>query len=293
MTVGVFDGVHLAHQRLIRTAIQLARRLHGTSVVVTFDPDPHRVLQPHDAAPALMSLEARLAHLRALGADWVWVIPFTRRFAQMTALQFAHRILLQRLHAAALVVGETFVFGRNRQGDTHLLRTFGAAHGLRIVEVVPIRRGGAVVSSSRIRRLIADGQLAEARRLLGRPPTLHGVVVRGVGRGRRLGVPTANLRLAPQVLPPRGVYAVAVRHAGRDASWQGVMNLGVRPTFGPGPLVCEVHLLEFSGALLGRPVEVSLIARLRSEQRFHTPEALRHQIRRDLLRARRLLSRPF
>lgn len=291
VTVGVFDGVHLAHQQLVRATVRLAHRLHGHAVVITFDPDPQRVLNPARAQPALMPLSVRVEHLRQLGADRVWVIPFTRGFASMTAAQFVRRILIGRLRAAALVVGERFVFGKNRQGDMDVLRALGPRGGMRIVAVREIRHGGAPISSSRIRRLINRGQLARARRLLGRSPALYGMVVRGSGRGRSLGFPTANIRLTAQVLPPRGVYAVILRWRGARQGWRGVMNLGVRPTFGPGPLVCEVHLPGFSGALQRNTVTVSLLARLRAERRFPSPQALRRHIQRDLVRARSLFAR--
>lgn len=289
VTVGVFDGVHLAHQQLIRSTVRLARRLRGTSVVITFDPDPHVVLHPATAPPALMPLGARVRRLQALGVDWVWIIPFSRRFASMTPRQFIRRVLRDRLEAKVVVVGERFAFGRRRRGNTEILQTVGPRYGMRIVPMPPITRAGVPVSSSRIRRLIGQGRLREAGRLLGCAPALYGTVVRGTGRGRRLGFPTANLRLIPQVLPPQGVYAVVVHLGGRR--WRGVMNVGHRPTFGPGPLVCEVHLLGFSGTLHRRSVAVALLARLRGERRFPTPEALARQVRRDILRARRLFAR--
>ena len=142
VTVGVFDGVHLAHQALIRVTVSLASRLKGTSVAITFDPDPQVILDPPHAQPLLMSLDSRVGHLRALGIDVVWVIPFTKRFARLTAEQFIQRILVERLHAVALVVGERFVFGRNRQGDMEMLQALGPTHGMRIVPVRQVRRGG-------------------------------------------------------------------------------------------------------------------------------------------------------
>jgi len=264
VTVGVFDGVHLAHQQLIHTTVDLARRLKGTSVLITFDPDPHTVLDPRHAPSALMPVEARVRELQQRGLDWIWVMPFTKRFARMTAKQFVKQILLRRLRAVALVVGEMFVFGKNRQGNMDLLRAIGPAHGMQVVAVRPIRRGGLPISSSRIRRLIGSGKLSEARRLLGRSPALYGDVVSGAGRGRRLGFPTVNVRLLDQALPPQGVYAVIVQIAASRRVWHGVMNFGVRPTFGSGPLVCEVLLLGFRGTLKGCAVTVSLLARLRS-----------------------------
>lgn len=319
VTVGVFDGVHRAHQRLIGSTVRLARRMHGTSVVVTFDPDPQTVLDAAHAPPALMPLEERLRRFRELNVDWVWIIPFTKPFARIQADAFVHHLLIDRLHAAALIVGETFAFGRGRRGNMRLLRRMGPVAGMRIVSVPEVRSGGAPISSSRIRRLIAEGKLAHARRLLGRSPELYGTVVTGAGRGRRLGFPTANIGLRASTIPPRGVYAVRLRIDGRPpipgvppppirvrgtrtiagrnfASGEliggGVMNLGVRPTFGPGPLVCEVHLLGFSGRLTGRSVSVSLLARLRGERRFPSPRALVRQVGRDVQRARRLFTRP-
>ena len=288
VTVGVFDGVHVAHQQLIRSTVRMARRLGGTSVVITFEPDPQAVLHPDSPAPALMPLDERLRELRTLQVDWVWVIRFSRQFARMSAEQFIFRILVRRLQARALIVGDAFAFGQGRRGDMTVLRTLGPPQGMRIISVKPVTRAGIPVSSSRIRRLIQDGALAQARRLLGRAPRLYGTVVRGAGRGRRLGFPTANLRLIPQVTPPRGVYAVIVEASGRRR--RGVMNLGTRPTFGRGPVVCEVHLLGFSGMLLGRAVRVALLTRLRGERRFASPQALSRQVRRDILRAQSVFS---
>ena len=300
VTVGVFDGVHRAHQQLVRRAVALAHRLKAASVVVTFDPDPHAVLEPRTAPRPLMPLGVRCGWLQRLGADWVWVIPFTRRFATMRAEQFVERILLRRLRSATLVVGSDFAFGQGRTGNVALLRRLGARVGLRVMSLAEVRQGGRPVSSSRIRQLLEQGRLDAAARLLGRAPALYGTGVRGAGRGRQLGFPTANLRLVPQVLPPRGVYAVRVqvlRGAGgrlqqpSGRRWDGVMNLGVRPTFGERRLVCEVHLFGFSGSLLRRPVSISLLKRLRGERRFASPRALAAQIARDVRRARVLLAR--
>ena len=313
VTVGVFDGVHRAHQRLIYATITTARRYRGTSVVVTFDPDPQSVLDPVRAQPILMPLEVRVRRLLDLGIDWVWIIPFTKRFARTTAERFIRTILIDRLRATALIVGSSFVFGRSREGNLDLLKTLGSSLGMQVLPVRQMRAAAAPISSSRIRQLLAGGRLASAAQLLGRPPALYGVVVRGAGRGRRLGFPTANVQLCSHALPPVGVYTVTVRtmdwpvrrwhpasafhepvvmRASQPSSstiWNGVMNIGVRPTFGQGPLVCEVHLLKFVGTLLGRAVEVSLLHHLRRERCFPNPEALRRQLHRDVERARQLV----
>lgn len=287
VTVGVFDGVHRAHRLVVRSTVALARRLRAASIAVTFDPDPASVLHPAGAPEALMPLNERVTQLRQLGLDRVVVIRFTKAFARIGAQRFIDEILVRRLRAVAVVVGETFLFGRHRAGTVGLLRRQAPRYPLRVVPMPPVTQGGEPVSSSRIRRLISDGALGEARRLLGRPPALYGRVVRGAGRGRRLGFPTANVRLVPQVLPPQGVYAVTLRVRNSDAERAGAMNFGIRPTFGGGPAVCEVHLPGFTGNLLGRTVVISLRARLRGERCFARPEALIQQVRRDIRRARR------
>ncbi|MBI4596834.1 MAG: bifunctional riboflavin kinase/FMN adenylyltransferase [Candidatus Omnitrophica bacterium] len=320
VTIGVFDGVHLAHQRLIRATVRLAKRLQAASVIITFDPDPHHVLDPQHAPPSLMSPSARLQALAALGVDVIWVIPFSRSFARLSAKAFTERFVFRRLRAAAVILGEGFVFGRNRQGTMDTLRQLARQCSVRVIAVAHVRRQGAVVSSSRIRRLIARGSISAARSLLGRPPSLEGVVIRGAGRGAWLGFPTANIRLIPQAVPPHGVYAVMLEDLRRHRRWKGVtpppvairrrriaslkrwplcghaagggvMNFGVRPTFGGGPAVCEVHLFRDPGRLLGRRVIVWLIAPLRREQRFPSVEALQRQMRHDRARAQRLLAR--
>ena len=288
VTIGVFDGVHVAHQQLVRATVRLAHRLNARSVVITFDPDPRQVLDPAHAPPALMPMAERLRRLQALGVEATVIVPFSKAFARTAPRAFIANVLAKRLHAAAVVVGDAFAFGRARTGDMAMLRRLGPSLGLRVLSVGPVMRGGQPVSSSRIRRLIASGQLAQARRLLGAPPRVYGVVVRGAGRGRSLGAPTANIAAGPQALPPQGVYAVRL-HAGAR-TWPGVMNFGTRPTFGPGALVCEVHVLGRPGTLRGRAVSVSLCARLRGERCFPSRQALARQIRRDIARTRRLLA---
>ena len=283
VTIGMFDGVHVGHQRLIRTTVRWARRLHGTSVVMTFHPDPQQVLEPRRARPPLMPLDGRIRRIAELGADLTWIIRFTHRFSTITADAFLRDLLIRRLRARCVVVGSNFGFGKDRQGTLALLQAFGQRHGIRIVVVPPVRRGGEPVSSSRVRRVIQAGRVDEAGRLLGRPVELRGVVVHGAGRGRQLGFPTANVRLAAQWRPPTGVYRVWLDAGGRRR--KGLMNLGYRPTFGPGPLTCEVFLLGPSPRLYGRPVTIGVLERIRDERRFTSPRALIEQIRRDLVRA--------
>ena len=288
VTIGMFDGVHRAHQRLVRTAVSLAQRFRAPSVAVTFDPDPEYVLQPDRPVQSLMPLARRAELLGDLGIEIVWVIRFTPSFARVPAEAFVRDVLHRRLRARIIVVGEAFAFGRSRRGDLPLLRALGHRIGMRVVAVPTVRVGGERVSSSRIKRLIEAGELTGAARLLSRPPELSGVVVHGSGRGRRIGVPTANLRVQDAVWPPTGVYAVRMQHRARR--FRGVMNLGVRPTFGGGPLTCEVHLFDAHPRLYGQTVRVELLRRLRNERRFRAPAALASQIARDIAQTRRLLS---
>lgn len=291
VTVGMFDGVHRGHQQLIRETVRQARRVRGAAVVVTFEPDPDRVLAPRAAHLTLTPLSRRLELIEALGVDLTWIIRFTPRFASTSAERFVNGLLIDRLRAARVIVGGGFAFGHDRLGSLALLRRLGARSGMRVTERSPIRVDGAVVSSSRIRRLIQRGDLEQVKKLLGRPMEFEGPVVHGAGRGKQLGFPTANVRLEPHlVLPPLGVYAVrfldgALRH-------RGLMNLGVRPTFRPSRSrhpavtpVCEVHVPGFRGARYGRRVRIQLLQFLRPERRFADPQALAAQIRRDVASA--------
>lgn len=285
ITIGVFDGVHIAHQQLIRAAVKLAKEKQTTSGIITFDPDPQHVLDPVHAQPLLMPIEERLRYLARLGVDWIWVIPFSPRVAGIAAGQFVRRVLVGKFKVSAVVVGDGFLFGKDRAGDLSVLRKHVSVSIMR-----SIRRQGLPVSSSRIRNFIQQGQLSSARRLLGRAPSIYGSVVTGAGRGKQLGFPTANIRLSSQALPPQGVYAVKARFSSAARFWPGVMNFGIRPTFGGGSVVCEVHLLEFSGKLLGQSVEIQLMRHLRHERCFASPSALQKQIQRDIRRARQLVA---
>lgn len=288
VTIGMFDGVHVGHQRLIRATIRLAARLHADSVALTFDPDPQSILAPGHVQPHLMPLAGRLELIKALGVDRVHVIRFTRRFSKMPATAFIQRILVKQLASVGVVVGENFTFGQGRRGGLALLQEVGQRHSMRVAVVRPVRQFGGVVSSSRIRLLVSRGNLSRASRLLGRPVQLYGTVVRGAGRARRLGFPTANVRVEQGLcLPPLGVYRVELAHGARRSA--GLMNLGVRPTFssaenGHLPVVCEVHLPKFRGTLYGRAVRIDVLQRLRAERRFPSARALSEQIRRDLRR---------
>jgi riboflavin kinase/FMN adenylyltransferase len=292
LTIGNFDGVHLGHRALVSAAVARARALGVEAVAYTFDPAPRDVLRPDSAIPRIQSLDARVSHLLAAGADRVVVEPFDRMMASMTPDAFARDLLGSRLRPSALVIGFDFRFGRGRAGGAADLAD---ALGVPVETVPAVHHDGAPVSSSRVREAVRSGALAGAADLLGRPFSFVGTVIPGDARGRTLGFPTANVWPEPggkagatALLPPDGVYAVRVRVDGADLP--GVMNLGTRPTFDGEARRAEVHLLDFAGDLYGQRVEVTPVAFLRPEQRFASVDALVAQVRADVAEARARLA---
>jgi riboflavin kinase/FMN adenylyltransferase len=293
VTIGNFDGVHRGHQRILRAVCSCARALGAASVAVTFDPHPLKLLRPAAAPPLLSTLRQRLAALRDAGLDAVLLLRFDRALSRLSPRAFVERVLVGRLRARAVVVGENFRFGHRHAGDIALLRQLGREFGFEVDVVPPLVVRGEVVSSTAVRRAIAEGRVEAARRLLGRPFALTGKAVRGAGRGRRLVFPTLNLDWEQEVLPRPGVYAAEVvlrgpspRAAG-NRRYKAATNVGLRPTFGGRRMTVESHLLGFSGASLpGGTVEVRFAKRLRGEKRFRGPAALRAQVARDIARVR-------
>jgi riboflavin kinase/FMN adenylyltransferase len=292
VSVGNFDGVHRGHQALAAVVASEARAQAATAVVLTFDPHPSRVLAPERAPATLMTLEQRGEMLAPLGIERLVVLPFGRELAAELAASFARRILLESLAAREVVVGANFRFGRGRAGDVASLREFGAELGFRVTAVPPVLEAGAPISSTRVRDALARGDVSEAASLLGRSYFVDGTVIRGHGRGRTLGFPTANLDPENEILPAAGVYACLCTIDGRTGPpARAVVNLGRRPTFGAGALLLEAHLLDFEGDLYGFRMRVCFEARLRDELRFDGPQALLQQISRDAVAARRLLEK--
>jgi riboflavin kinase/FMN adenylyltransferase len=286
VTIGNFDGVHLGHRALIAGARALAGPVGAPVCVYTFDPAPRDVMVPGHGVPAIQSLDERLERLGEAGADWVVVERFSRAYAGHTAEFFALEILKTRLRAAGVVVGWDFRFGKGRKGDHNTLREL---LDVPVHQVEALQHRGEIVSSTRVRQVVQAGDVAHAAELLTQPHEVSGIVVHGDGRGRTIGVPTANVVLDSALRPAAGVYAVRLKAAG-GAWWSGVANLGVRPTVGEGVAPLEVHLLDRSEDLYGQSVKVGFITRLRGEQRFDGLDALVTQIRRDIVRARQELS---
>ena len=272
LALGVFDGLHLGHLKVLKAA----RAMHGSPAVLTFEAPPEKVLSPAYAPQTLMPLSARLGAFKALGMKAAFVLKFDRRLAAMPAGIFA--AMLKKMGVGSVAVGADFVFGAHAAGDAQTLREAG----LKVREVAPALYLGRPISSTRLRHAVSQGDLRATGRMLGRPFVLRGKVVKGRRLGRKIGFPTANLDLSQDCLPPDGVYGVKV------GSRPGLMNLGLRPTLGGGEKrVLEVHLLDFSGNLYGQVLEVALLLSLRKERRFKNIEALQKQIRLDEVRFRR------
>jgi riboflavin kinase / FMN adenylyltransferase len=291
VAVGNFDGVHRGHQALVAAAVARSRATGGAAVVLTFDPHPARVLRPQEAPAALTTLAQKEELVAALGIDRLVVVEFDTRLAALSPEAFAREVLQQALGARHVVVGESFRFGRGREGDPRRLEALGASLGFAVEVVPPLLEGGRAISSSRVREALESGDVGEARTLLGRDYFVDGEVVRGDGRGRTIGVPTANLAPEEQILPANGVYAARCR-TGAGAWHAAAVNVGERPTFGGGRVRLEAHLLDFEGDLYGARLRMAFHERLRGEQRFDGKDALVAQIRRDIEAVRARLPPP-
>lgn len=285
VALGTFDGVHLAHRAILSRAVERGRDLGVAAVACTFDPHPVEVLQPGRAPIAINPLAERLELIGATGVDGTVVIPFTPAFAAVEPETFVKDVVAGRLRAREVVVGYNHTFGRAARGTAGLLEELGGRLGVRVHVVPAYEVDGVPVSSSAIRTALQAGDVEGAGRLLGRPYAVIGDVVRGAGRGRGLGFPTANVEPDRPLLVKVGVYACQATVD--DRTYEAVVNVGVRPTFGEDRVAVEVHLLDFSGDLYGRRVRVAFTRHLREERRFPSVDALRTQIQADVEDARR------
>lgn len=287
VAIGNFDGVHLGHQRLIKDALNAAEEKGLTPVALTFEPHPLKVLKP-EAAPLLLSpLSEKVRIIRFLGMKHVVVLNFSEELFSLSPEEFAEEVLLRKLKAKFVVVGENFRFGKNREGDRERLVALGKRLGFEVFIQPPVISDGLPVSSTRIRRILKHGKVEEAWKLLGRPFKITGKVVKGEGRGRGLGFPTANVDAENELIPKTGVYAVFVEAEGRLL--KGVANIGYNPTFGGEKLSIEAHIFDFSEDLYGKKIGIYLIKRLRSESRFANVNELIKAIERDVKCAKRIL----
>jgi riboflavin kinase/FMN adenylyltransferase len=290
LTLGVFDGLHLGHQLVMRTVVERANELNAVPSVITFDPHPRAVLHPKSAPPLLQTLDQKVEGFGVLGIQQTIVVRFTEEFSKISARDFLRDVVKERLQAKEVYLGKGFAFGHNREGNIDLLTRVGSELGFVAGEVPEICLRGRRVSSSRIRELLAQGKVNLARRMLGRPYGVEGLVERGAERGRQLGFPTANLHPHNRVIPRNGVYVTGTLIEGQ---WhRSVTNLGVRPTFGAEkePSV-ETFVMNWEGDLYGDVVRVRFLRRLRDERKFGSIEELKAQIEKDVARAQSYFER--
>ncbi|HEY2546449.1 MAG TPA: bifunctional riboflavin kinase/FAD synthetase [Candidatus Acidoferrum sp.] len=291
LAIGNFDGIHLGHQSILRAAVACAHDCNAIATTLTFDPLPQKVLRPDTAPLRITSTEQRLNCFAALGMNAAVVIPFTHELAKLSPQEFVDEILVQDLQVRAVFVGENFRFGHKQAGNALLLAELGAQRGFDVVILPPVIYKGEIVSSTIIRREIAEGDVAHAARLLGRPFVLSGKVVSGTGTGRRFTFPTLNLAAEQELLPAKGVYVTRTRFDGDARTRRSVTNIGVRPTFNGSTLSVETHLLEMPGEIAPARIEVHFWKRIREEKKFSGPEELRAQIARDIKAANNFFTR--
>ena len=290
LALGNFDGLHRGHMKIIDRVRQRAGERGGTPSAMTFDPHPPRVLRPDKAPPLLMTRDQRIEALRRSGMQGLAFVRFTRELSLWEPETFVRTVLVEWLHVSEVWVGANFLFGHERAGTFSVLRTLGSRYGFRAEKIDPIRYKDFVVSSTRVRRLVSEGRVDEAAALLGHHYFVDGTVVRGAGRGRSIGVPTANLATPNDLVPPAGVYATLASVDG--IVLPAVTNIGMRPTFGDvtAPVI-ETHVLDADRDLYDRPLRLLFVQRLRDERQFPDVDALRAQIDADIRGARRLFRR--
>lgn len=291
ITIGNFDGVHLGHQALFRQVVKKARELAGTSIAMTFEPHPIRVLNGNDYPPLITLYEQKVELIAKSDLDVLICIPFTQEVASIMPKEFVEDILLKRIGMKAIVVGGDYAFGKNREGNLDLLKRYAGDHGFEVIvadwikisETLPRR-----ISSTKIRGLIIDGKVEDASKLLGRHYQIRGSVVTGRNRGAKsLGFPTANIKLNDELCPKMGVYAVTVELG--DRAYNGVANIGYSPTFNDRIFTVEVHVLDFNQDIYGYKIRVNFIKRIRNEKKFSNIEQLSRQIKKDISKAREIL----
>lgn len=298
-TIGSFDGVHRGHQQILRRVVERAQRDNIASVVIVFEPQPHEFFARTATRPRLMRLREKVNALLAAGVTTVVCLRFNHGFRSLTADAFIEQVLVQGLHVKHLEIGDDFRFGCDRRGDFEHLVSAGARHGFSVANSATFAHAGERVSSTRIRSLLEQNQLAAAERLLGKPYSIYGRVIYGRQLGRTIDVPTANIGLGRYAAAVSGVYAVRVNvhaqqarsNAAGQQEYQGVANVGIKPTIaGEHKPVLEVHIFDFNGDLYGQCVTVSFCQALRAEKRFDSLDALKAQIASDISNARQYFS---
>ena len=289
LTLGIFDGVHLGHQRIFKDLKDEARKIDGETIIFTFDPHPLQVLAPQRCPPFITPFKKKLMLVERYGIDLVIVATFNLGLANITPEAFVKQILVDKIGAKKILVGYNYYFGKDRKGDVEMLVRLGEEFGFEVKVIEAMKVNDIPVSSSKIRELIQDGQMEQAAQLLGRNYRLIGKVIWGADRGKQLGFPTANLEILDGLYPKTGIYAVEVIMGNK--TYLGVANVGYKPTFGENPLSVEVHILDFSRDIHGEEIQLVFFERIRNEKAFENPDSLARQIRKDINAARKILLR--
>jgi len=290
ITIGNFDGLHLGHQKIIQTVLQESEDINGTSMVVTFDPHPMKVLAPEREIKLLTTPKERERLIQTMGIHVLLCITFNEEFSQLTPDDFIDDILVKKINAKKVIVGQNYAFGKARKGTTELLRRRGRKYGFNVKVVRHAKFNGEVVSSSKIRSFLSKGQVFEASTFLGRAYTIEGNVIKGAGRGEKLlHIPTANITTPNELVPKEGVYAVKIGI--KNDFFDGVANIGKKPTFGDAVTSYEVHIFNYAGNLLGEHLRIHFIDWIRDQRSFPDALSLERQIRNDIEHAREILNR--
>jgi len=285
ITIGNFDGVHWAHQKIFQKIIERAEDLHGTSVVITFEPHPVKVMFPEKAKPLITLLEQKKELIINQGIDLLLIIEFTSEFAAISGRDFVKDILVNKLGVKEIVVGYDYTFGHNRQGNIEVLREMGSLFNFNVQQVDPVYVKNVLVSSTSIRNFIMEGNVVGAKKLLGRNYQIRGEVISGRNRGGPLlGYPTANLRLTDELIPKEGVYIVLIDMGGK--TYQGLTNIGYNPTFKDKTLSVETYIFDLSANILKQKIKVNFLSHLRDEITFASSKELSQQIDEDVNQAR-------
>ena len=290
LTIGTFDGVHLGHRAILGEVVRYAKDTGGESILITFEPHPRKILFPGQPLHLLTSPDQKAELVTATGIDHIVIAPFTREFSELSAAAYIREFLVEKFHPKNIVIGYDHRFGNDRRGDLSLLRAYAGTHHFAVAEIPAQMIDAATVSSTKIRRSLAHGDVQAAAVMLGRQYSFTGTVIRGAQLGRTIGYPTANIlpQDKEQLIPANGVYAVRVTADGKTLN--GMMNIGVRPTVSNEmSLHLEAHLFDFSGDLYDKMIGVAFIARLRDEQKFASLDALKTQLNLDEIAARKAL----
>ncbi len=292
ITIGNFDGVHIGHQALFHEVIEKADAIDGTSIIMTFEPHPMRVLKQNGHPPLITLYEQKLELIERSGIDVLICVPFSKAFADISARAFVEDLLLSRIGMKAIVVGKDYTFGKDREGNIDLLKTFAKNHGFEVIVadwIQTLNGQPGRISSTRARDLVIAGEVATVKNLLGRHYQIRGVVKTGHNRGNRLlGFPTANIHSQDELCPKTGIYAVTAEI--ENQTYQGVANIGYSPTFDDNEFAIEVHLLDFNENIYGQKIRVNFVQRIRDEIKFSSISELSDQIKKDIVIAREILS---